>query len=45
MIIPRAGHTINSEEPGKFNEALLEFFGAVENRRWMAHRDMQLDAE
>jgi pimeloyl-ACP methyl ester carboxylesterase len=43
MVIPRAGHTINSEEPAKFNDALLEFFGAVENRRWMAHRKMALD--
>jgi pimeloyl-ACP methyl ester carboxylesterase len=38
LIIPRAGHTINSEEPAKFNEALLEFFAAVDSRRWMAHR-------
>jgi pimeloyl-ACP methyl ester carboxylesterase len=38
MVVPRAGHTINSEEPAAFNQALLEFFGAVENQRWMAHR-------
>lgn len=44
LVIPRAGHTINSEEPAKFNEALLEFFGAVEHRRWMAHRQSGLDA-
>lgn len=43
MVIPRAGHTINSEEPAAFNQALLELFGAVENRRWMAHRSMALD--
>jgi pimeloyl-ACP methyl ester carboxylesterase len=30
LVIPRTGHTINSEEPAKFNQALLEFFGAVE---------------
>jgi pimeloyl-ACP methyl ester carboxylesterase len=45
MVIPRAGHTINSEEPGKFNEALLEFFSAVDSRRWMAHRKMELDPD
>jgi pimeloyl-ACP methyl ester carboxylesterase len=45
LVVPRAGHTINSEEPGKFNEALLEFFGAVESRRWMAHRHMVLDPQ
>jgi pimeloyl-ACP methyl ester carboxylesterase len=44
LVIPRAGHTINSEEPAAFNQALLEFFGAVENRRWMAHRKMALDS-
>jgi pimeloyl-ACP methyl ester carboxylesterase len=43
LVIPRAGHTINSEEPAKFNEALFEFFSAVDNRRWMAHRHMALD--
>ncbi len=44
LVIPRAGHTINSEEPAKFNAALLEFFGAVESGRWMAHRQSGLDA-
>jgi pimeloyl-ACP methyl ester carboxylesterase len=44
MVIPRAGHTINSEEPAVFNRALLEFFAAVESRRWMAHRQMELDS-
>jgi pimeloyl-ACP methyl ester carboxylesterase len=44
LLLPRAGHTINSEEPAKFNAALLEFFAAVESRRWMAHRRPGLDA-
>ena len=43
LVLPRAGHTINSEEPAAFNQALLELFSAVENRRWMAHRKMALD--
>jgi pimeloyl-ACP methyl ester carboxylesterase len=43
LVMPRAGHTINSEEPAKFNAALLEFFAAVEHRRWMAHRQSGLD--
>jgi pimeloyl-ACP methyl ester carboxylesterase len=34
-----------SEVPGTFNDALLQFFGAVENRRWMAHRNMAFDAD
>ena len=37
LVLPRAGHTINSEEPAAFNQALLEFFSAVEAGRWMAH--------
>jgi pimeloyl-ACP methyl ester carboxylesterase len=38
LVIPRSGHTINSEEPAVFNQALLELFTAVQNGRWMAHR-------
>ncbi len=38
MVIPRAGHTINSEEPAAFNQALLELFTAAEAGRWMSHR-------
>jgi pimeloyl-ACP methyl ester carboxylesterase len=38
FVVPRAGHTINSEEPAAFNAALLELFSAVEAGRWMAHK-------
>jgi pimeloyl-ACP methyl ester carboxylesterase len=38
MVVPRAGHTINSEEPCVFNRALFDFLAAVEAGRWMAHR-------
>ena len=38
LVVPRAGHTINSEEPDLFNRALFDFFAAVEAGRWMAHR-------
>ena len=37
-VVPRAGHTINSEEPAAFNAALMDLFAAVEAGRWMAHR-------
>jgi pimeloyl-ACP methyl ester carboxylesterase len=43
LVLPRAGHTINSEEPAAFNQALLELFHAVEHGRWMAHRQPGLD--
>ena len=36
LMLPCAGHTINSEEPAAFNAALAEFFAAVENGRWRA---------
>jgi len=34
LMLPCAGHTINSEEPAAFNAALAEFFAAVEHGRW-----------
>jgi pimeloyl-ACP methyl ester carboxylesterase len=37
-VLPRAGHTINSEEPAAFNAALAELFAAVEAGRWMMHK-------
>lgn len=36
MVVPRAGHTINSEAPDAFNRALLDFLAAVETGRWTA---------
>ena len=38
LVLPRAGHTINSEEPAAFNGALAELFSASEAGRWLAHR-------
>jgi pimeloyl-ACP methyl ester carboxylesterase len=34
LIVPNTGHTINLEEPQKFNAALEEFIGLVESGRW-----------
>lgn len=36
VIVPRTGHTINLEEPAKFNTALEDFLHAVERERWPA---------
>ncbi len=33
-VIPRAGHTINLEEPDAFNRAVADFLAAVEAGRW-----------
>ena len=38
MVVPRAGHTINSEEPAAVNAALAELFAAAEAGRWLAHK-------
>lgn len=34
VVMPKAGHTINLEDPDAFNRALTDFFRAVENGRW-----------
>ena len=33
-ILPKTGHAVNLEEPGSFNTMLLEFFSAVDRKRW-----------
>jgi pimeloyl-ACP methyl ester carboxylesterase len=38
LVLPRAGHTINSEEPAAVNAALAELFAAAEAGRWLAHK-------
>jgi pimeloyl-ACP methyl ester carboxylesterase len=34
VVLPRAGHTINLEEPEAFNRAVLDFLTAVDAGRW-----------
>ena len=34
VVIPKAGHTINLEDPDSFNRALLDFLTAVDAGRW-----------
>jgi pimeloyl-ACP methyl ester carboxylesterase len=34
VVIPKAGHTINLEEPEAFNRAVLDFLTAVDADRW-----------
>lgn len=38
LVVPRAGHTITSEEPAVVNAALAELFAASEGGTWMSHR-------
>jgi len=35
VVIPKAGHTINLEEPEAFNRAVLDFLTAVDAGRWV----------
>jgi pimeloyl-ACP methyl ester carboxylesterase len=34
VVLPKAGHAINLEEPDLFNRAVLDFLTAVEAGRW-----------
>jgi pimeloyl-ACP methyl ester carboxylesterase len=34
VVLPKAGHTINLEDPEAFNRALLDFLAAVDAGRW-----------
>ena len=34
VVLPKAGHTINLEEPDAFNRAVLDFLTAVDAGRW-----------
>ena len=38
VVLPRSGHTINSEEPAAINAALAELFANAEAGTWMRHR-------
>lgn len=38
LVMPRAGHTITSEEPAAFNAAVAELIAASEAGRWLSHK-------
>jgi pimeloyl-ACP methyl ester carboxylesterase len=38
LVLPKAGHAINIEEPAAFNAALVDFLGAVDAGRWTRRR-------
>lgn len=38
LMLPRAGHTVPSEEPSAVNAALAELFNASQAGTWMSHR-------
>jgi len=44
VVMPKAGHLVNLEDPDVFNRTLLEFFHAVEAGRWAARDPRSLAA-
>jgi pimeloyl-ACP methyl ester carboxylesterase len=42
VILPKAGHTINLEDPEAFNRALLDFLTAVDAGRWIRRNPASL---
>jgi len=44
VVLPKAGHTINLEEPGAFNRAVLDFLTAVDQGRWPLRNPASLSA-
>jgi len=44
VVFPKTGHTVNLEEPGGFNRAVLDFLGAVEADRWPPRDPRSLSA-
>ena len=35
-LLPQTGHTLNVEEPEKFNSLILDFLQAVEDKTWLS---------
>jgi pimeloyl-ACP methyl ester carboxylesterase len=42
LVIPQSGHTINLEEPERFNAAVLDFIAKVESGRWRTRDEVTL---
>jgi pimeloyl-ACP methyl ester carboxylesterase len=38
IVLPKAGHAVNIEEPAAFNHAVLDFLSAVDAGRWTRRR-------
>jgi hypothetical protein len=44
VIMPKAGHTINLEDPDGFNRAVLDFLTAADAGRWPMRNPASLSA-
>jgi pimeloyl-ACP methyl ester carboxylesterase len=45
IVMPKTGHTLNLEEPERFNRDLSEFIDTVEAGRWLARDPRALGSE
>lgn len=45
LILPKTGHTLNLEEPGRFNSFVAEFIGLAEAGNWTARDPRAMPAE
>jgi pimeloyl-ACP methyl ester carboxylesterase len=44
-ILPRTGHTVNLEEPARFNEIVVDFLATVDARRWSPRDPRSLESD
>ncbi|SAI24523.1 hydrolase [Bordetella ansorpii] len=45
LVLPKAGHTLNIEEPGLFNQFVGDFLATVEQGRWLPRDPRSAPAE
>lgn len=45
LIMPKAGHTLNLEEPGQFNQAIDDFLATVAQGRWLPRDPRAMPSE
>jgi hypothetical protein len=44
VVMPKAGHTVNLEDPETFNRAVLDFLTAVDASRWTLRNPASVSA-
>ena len=45
IVVPKTGHTLNLEEPDRFNRDVADFIATVEAGRWLERDPRALSAE
>ncbi len=44
-VLPKAGHTLNLEEPALFNQLVAEFLATVAQKRWLPRDPRAIPAQ